>query len=322
MKEILMTKGAKILVDVCTKVKPGDKVLIATDMVKTNIAKVLAAVVKERGAEVIISVMVPREKAGQEPPLAVAAAMKEADVVFSPVSYSITHTYAVKEAAEAGARIIVMTDFTEELMMGGGIEANFDELKPICKGVANKLAQGKKLRLTTPGGTDLTMDITGRRGNALYCVVEPGEFSTVPTVEANTSPLEGTVNGKIVANASIPYLGIGLLEQPVYMEVEDGYITKIEGGRQADVFRKDLESQKDKNAFNVAEIGLGLNPKCKMMGIMLEDEGVRGTAHIGIGTSITLGGKIKTTCHYDAIMWHPKVEIDGKIIVDDKVVNI
>ena len=81
------------------------------------------------------------------------------------------------------------------------------------------------------------------------------------------------------------------------MEVKNGYITKIEGGRQADVFREDLESQKDKNAFNIAEIGLGLNPKCKMIGIMLEDEGVKGTAHIGIGTSITLGGKIKTTCH-------------------------
>lgn len=95
-------------------------------MVKTNIAKELATVVKERGAEVIISVMIPREKAGQELHLTVAAAMKEADVVFSPVSYSITHTYAVKEAAEAGTRIIVMTDFTDELMIGGGIDANFD----------------------------------------------------------------------------------------------------------------------------------------------------------------------------------------------------
>jgi len=322
MKNILMTKGAKILVDICTKVKPGEKVLIVTDMLKTNIAEVLAGVVKERSAEVMIFVMVPREKAGQEPPLPVAAAMKKADVIFSPVSYSITHTYAVKDAVAAGARIIVMTDFTEELMMGGGIEANFNELKPICKGVTQKLADGKKLHLTTPGGTDLTMDITGRRGNALYCVVEPGEFSTVPNIEANTSPLEGTANGLIVGDASIPYLGIGVLEEPVYLKVKDGYIVSIKGGRQADVFRNDLESQKDKNAFNIAEIGLGLNPKCKMMGIMLEDEGVQGTAHIGIGTSITLGGTIKTSCHYDVIMWKPKVEIDGKIIVHDKKVYL
>ena len=47
MKNILMAKGAKILVDICTKVKPGEKVLIVSDMFKTNIAEVLALVAKE-----------------------------------------------------------------------------------------------------------------------------------------------------------------------------------------------------------------------------------------------------------------------------------
>jgi 2,5-dihydroxypyridine 5,6-dioxygenase len=322
MKDILMTKGAKVLVDICTKVKAGEQVLIVTDMVKVNIAKVLASVVKERGAEVIISVMIPRKKAGEEPPASIAAAMQKANVVFSPVSYSITHTHAVKNAVSSGARIVVMTDFTEDMMIEGGIEANFDELKPICKKVANALAEGNKIKLTTPGGTELEMDATGRRGNALYCVVEPGEFSTVPTVEANTSPLEGTTSGKIIVDASIPYLGIGLLQQPVQVEVKGGFITKIEGGVQADILRKDLESQKDKNAFNIAELGLGLNPQCKMCGIMLEDEGVMGTAHIGIGTNITLGGKIKTSCHYDLIMWKARVEVDGKVIIENEEVKI
>lgn len=322
MIDILMVRGAKVLVDVCTKVKPKDKVLIITDMFKFNLVNVLAGVTKERGAEVIVSIMKPRKKAGQEPPVSVSEAMKEADVVFSVVSYSITHTHAVKNAVSCGARIIVMTDFTEDLMIQGGIEANFDELKPICKKVANRLAEGKKVRLTTPGGTDLQMDITGRRGNALYCVVEPGEFSTVPTVEANTSPIEGSANGKIVVDASIPYLGIGLLKEPIQVEVRNGFITKIEGGYQADILKKDLESQKDKNVFNIAEMGLGLNPKCRMIGIMLEDEGVMGTAHIGIGTSITLGGNIKTSCHYDLIMWKAKVEVDGKVIIEDEQVKI
>jgi leucyl aminopeptidase (aminopeptidase T) len=322
MIDILMVKGAKVLVDVCTKVKPRDKVLIITDMFKFNLVNVLAGVAKERGAEVIVSVMKPRKKAGQEPPVSISEAMKEADVVFSVVSYSITHTNAVKDAVSGGARIIVMTDFNEGLMIQGGIEANFDELKPICKKVANRLAEGKKVRLTTPGGTDLQMDITGRRGNALYCVVEPGEFSTVPTVEANTSPVEGSAHGKIVVDASIPYLGIGLLKEPIQVEVRNGFITKIEGGYQADILKKDLESQKDKNVFNIAEMGLGLNPKCRMIGIMLEDEGVMGTAHIGIGTSITLGGNIKTSCHYDLIMWKAKVEVDGKVIIEDEQVKI
>jgi leucyl aminopeptidase (aminopeptidase T) len=316
MKELLMTKGAKTLVDVCTKVKPGETVLIVTDMHKINIGKTIAGVAMSREAEVILSVIQPRERNGQEPPEAVAEAVKKADVVFTPVSYSITHTHAVKNAAAEGTRLIVMTDFTEEMMMHGGIEADFEEIKPVCRKVADKFAGGNRLKLTTPEGTSLELDITGRRGNALYCIVEPGEFSTVPTVEANVSPIEGSANGRIVANASIPYLGIGVLQEPVHVDVADGFIKKIEGGIQAEMLRKDLESHGDKNAFNIAEIGVGLNPKCRMCGIMLEDEGVISTCHIGVGTNITLGGNIKAPVHYDLLMWEPKIEVDGEIVLD------
>lgn len=322
MEDLLMLKGAKTLVDVCTKVKPKETVLIVSDMTKVPIAKTIATVAKDRGAEVIISIMEPRQRAGQEPPDPVAQAMLKADVVFSPVSFSITHTHAVKNAAAAGARIIVMTDFREEMMIRGGIEADFDSIKPVCKGVARKLEDGKSLHLTTPGGTDLKMDITGRRGNALYCLVEPGEFSTVPTVEANTSPQEGSAEGVIICDASIPYLGIGVIEEPVIVTVEKGFIVDIKGGRQAQILKEDLASHNDPNVCNIAEIGVGLNPKCRMCGIMLEDEGVLSTAHIGIGTNITLGGHTKASVHYDLLMWHPKIVVDGKTILNGKEVNI
>jgi leucyl aminopeptidase (aminopeptidase T) len=159
------------------------------------------------------------------------------------------------------------------------------------------------------------MDITGRRGNALYCVVEPGEFSTAPTVEANVSPIEGSANGRLVADASIPYLGIGVLTQPVIVEVEHGRITRIEGGGQAETLRKDLESHGDRSVYNIAELGVGLNPKCRMCGFMLEDEGVISTCHIGIGTNITLGGDTKAPVHYDLLMWTPTVEVDGQVVI-------
>ncbi len=106
------------------------------------------------------------------------------------------------------------------------------------------------------------------------------------------------------------------------MEVRDGFITRIEGGRQAEVLRRDLESHGDRNSFNIAELGVGLNPKCKMIGIMLEDEGVLGSAHIGIGTNITLGGTIKAPCHYDLLVWYPRIEIDGEVVIDGKEVRV
>ena len=61
-------------------------------------------------------------------------------------------------------------------------------------------------------------------------LVGPGEFSTVPTIEANFSPLEGTAGGIIAADASIPYLGIGVLKEPVKCRVEKGFMVGIEGG--------------------------------------------------------------------------------------------
>jgi len=322
MKELLMLKGAKTLIDVCTKVKPGETVLVVTDMYKLNIAKVIAGVAMDRGAEAIVTVIHPRERNGQEPPDAVAAAMKKADVVFTPVTRSITHTHAVKDAAAQGTRLIVMTDFTEEMMIGGGLEADFEELKPVCKRVAQKFADGKTLVLTTPAGTHLQLDITGRRGNALYGLVEPGQFSTAPTVEANVSPIEGSANGHLVVDASIPYIGIGVLTEPIHVDVKDGVITRIQGGAQARALQKDLESHGDPNVFNIAELGVGLNPKCRLCGIMLEDEGVISTCHIGIGTNITLGGNTKAAVHYDLLMWAPTVVVDGERVLEAEQVLV
>lgn len=316
MTQALMFKGARTIMDDCVSLKKGERLCVVTDAHKLHIAQVLAAAGIERGAETVLLVMEPRAKAGQEPPDAIAHAIRHSDVVLCPVGRSITHTYAVKEAAKAGARILVMTDFTDETLVRGGIEADFKAVKPVCKGMAEAFAMGNSLHIQSPGGTDLRVDISGRRGNALYCIVEPGEFSTVPTVEANVSPVEGSASGRIVADASIPYLGIGLLDEPVIADVSEGYITSIRGGKQAATLLRDLESHGDRNCFNIAEVGLGLNPKCRMIGVMLEDEGVVGSAHIGIGTSIQLGGTIKAPMHYDLLMWNPTITIDGKIVFE------
>jgi leucyl aminopeptidase (aminopeptidase T) len=281
-----------------------------------KIAEVLAMAVRERDAEPILAVMIPRRGHGEEPPACIAEAMKKANVILPPVSTSITHTKAVKEATAAGSRAVALTAFTEDLLIRGGIQADFKKLKPICLEVARRFGEAKMVKLTTPTGTSLTLRKEGRRGNALYCIVGPGEFSPVPNVEANFSPLEGTAEGVIVADASIPYLGIGLLREPVRCKVEKGFIVAIDGGTQADILKRDLQARKDPNCYNIAELGVGLNPESRMTGIMLDDEGVWGSVHIGIGSNITLGGNIKAAIHYDLLMWGAAIELDGKAILE------
>ncbi len=322
MKNILMSKGAKTLVEVCAAVKPQENVLIVTDFAKMPIAEAVATAAYSLGAEVAICTIVPRSGHGQEPPPPIAEAMKNADVIFTPVTYSITHTRAVKNACEAGSRIIAMTDFREHMLIKGGLEADFNETKIMCQKMAQAFEKSTEVVLTSTGGTRLTMRKEGRPGNALFCIVEPGQMSPAPNVEANFSPIEGSAEGVIVADASIPYIDIGILTEAVIATVEKGMITDIKGGHQANLLANDLRSRNDPQVYNVAELGVGLNPKCLMQGIMLEDEGVYGSVHIGIGTNITLGGNVKAAIHYDLLMWGGTIELDGNIVLEKGEVRL
>ncbi|MBI4337173.1 MAG: aminopeptidase [Chloroflexi bacterium] len=315
-----MLAGARILVTTCTNVQPGEQVLIVADRGTLSIAEVLAQAAGERGAEATLAVMPQRAADSQEPPPTVAAAMKAADVIFTPVSRSITHTAAMKLAVAAGARAAVLTAYTEDLLMSEALRVDFAALAPVCKEVARRLTAARKAHLTTPAGTDLRMDLTGRKANGLTCIVAKGEFSPVPNIEANIVPLEGSPEGVIIADASVPYLGIGVLREPVRLRVQGGRIVSVEGGQQAQVLRQAWESQKDPNAYNIAELGIGLNPKARMTGVMLEDEGVYGSVHIGTGTSITLGGTVKASSHYDLLLWKPTLVLDGVLLLKDGVV--
>lgn len=315
MKKILMSRGARTIVEMCAGVKSGERALVVTEPCMLSMAEAIATAVFAVGAEPVIAIIPPRKSDSEEPPDTVAAAMKACDVFFNVVDKSITHTKATRDAAAAGARGMIMTAFTEEMLAGGGIEADFPAIAPQCKAVAQAMAGAKVIHLTSPGGTNLTLSAKGRPGNALTCMISPGQFTTVPTIEANVSPLEGSAEGVIVADASMPYIGIGLLTQPIKAKVEKGMIVSIEGGAQAVTLAANLASKNDPNVYNVAELGIGLNPKCHFSGAMLEDEGVYGSVHIGIGTNITLGGHIKAACHYDLIMTGATIVADGRPVL-------
>lgn len=314
-----MMKGARTLVGPCTNVGTGESVLIVTDPRMSSIGEAVAAAVRERGAEPVIVIIEQRSSDSTEPPRPVAEAMKASDVVFSAVSISITHTRAVKDAVAAGARAIALTAVTEEMLVSGGLDADFGQVKRRCQAVGERMARAKEVHLSSREGTDLAFQVEGRRVNVMPCVVGPGEFSPAPTAEVNFSPIEGTANGIIVADASIPYLGIGLLKKPIRFTVRDGFIVEIEGGDpdQVGTLKAAWERQADPNVYNIAEMGIGMNPNCRFTGIMLEDEGVLGSIHIGTGTNITLGGTIKARSHYDLIMSKPTLRLDGEILIQD-----
>ncbi len=310
-KELM--RGARQLVEVNGRVAEGEPVVIVTDPEMERYATLVAEAARARGAVVTTCIMPVRGQDGQEPPEPVARAMAEARVIFSPVSISITHTRAMRAALEAGARAILMTAYTDEILTSPALlETDFHAQVAICHKIGDAFTGGSQLRLTSPKGTDLTFSMEGRIANVLTNLPDPGQLAPVPDIEVNVVPVTGSANGRLIADASVPYLGIGILEEPVVCTMEDGYITRMEGGAEADRLRVYLSSFGDRNCFNVAELGVGLKPNARLTGEMLEDEGVLGTIHIGIGTSHTLGGEIVAPTHYDLLMWEPTSEGDGR----------
>lgn len=321
MNEIRFAKSFKKIVEVNGRVKAGEKVVIVADYSMADIATQLSTAVSAAGGEVSLCFMDQRALDGQEPPAPIAAAMREADIVFSPVKYSITHSQAMKKALENGARSIQMTAHNEAVLLSSALlKTDFEAQVPRCHflGDAFTKGRGKQVRLTSPKGTDLTFTIGGKKTNVLTNIPNPGELAPIPDIEVNVVPVTGSANGTLIIDASVPYLGIGVLKEDMKCEVRDGLIISMEGGAQTRFLKEKLDSYGDPNCYNVAELGVGMNPGAELTGNMLDDEGVIGTIHIGIGTSSTLGGDVIAPMHYDLIMWEPTIEIDGQVVLENK----
>ena len=311
-----MKKGAEILVRTCADVQASEDVVVVTDVQCMPIAQAVAENAREVGA--IVSIVIPPERSidNEEPGSAVAAAILGADVVFLPVTLAMAHTRAVREAIGAGARVLSMTAFTERMMLEGGLFTDFRARQPLCQGLAAMLTHGEHLRVTNPSGTDLSMSLVGVTGNSHACLLDGPGFSAVPNIEANCAPTQGTAEGVFVCDGSIPYYGVGTIRDPVTFRISDGFVTDISGGDQATFLKDLLARQEDPWVYNVAQFAFGLNPACtEFTGEMLNDEGVNGTVHIGIGTSANLGGQVTAKTHFDAITQAPTVWIDSEPVL-------
>ena len=250
-------------------------------------------------------------------------ALKAADVVFLPVTLAMAHTRAVREAIGEGARVLSMTAFTEGMMESGGLFTDFAARKPTCLALAQRLTKGSTLRVTNPAGTDLTMSLEGVTGNSHACLLDGPGFSAVPNIEANCSPTQESGEGVFVCDGSIPYYDVGVTREPVTFRISEGFVTSIEGGEQAHFLDELLTAQEDRWVYNLAQFAFGLNLDCTdFTGEMLNDEGVNGTVHIGVGTSANLGGPVSAKTHFDAICRDPTVWIDDEVVVRDGEVLI
>jgi leucyl aminopeptidase (aminopeptidase T) len=319
---IEMMPGAMKAVNQCAGVKPGENVVIACDTNKMRLAEALAAAAYAVGGIPTITVFLPTGAHGAQVPEPVVGACARSDVFFLPTTWSMTHTDARIEAIKNGARGTTMCEVTEDCLCTGGILADYEENDRLGRKLGAVIGKGKKIRMTSSAGTDLTGEITERPvqyETGLFR--EPGQFAALPNSELNISPIEGTTEGVIVGNVRL--MGFGILpDEPVTIEVKAGEVIRITGGKAADYLNETLKSFDDRKAYNLAEFAVGLNSFCRSYATNLEDLGKLGFGHHGIGSSYAIGGDVLAPCHIDVIYSEATLEIDGQVILDKGTVLV
>jgi leucyl aminopeptidase (aminopeptidase T) len=312
-----MKNAARVILNKCMGLKSKETCLILTDNSddKQEISELLfeeASKISEVVEEQIIAVA---QVNGEEPDKFIALKMLEFDVILMLTEKSMTHTVARIEASKNGARIASMPGITKEIMKRC-IDVNYDEMQELTNNICDKLDVAKKVRITTELGTDLTFSVNGRKshGRKAGINIELGDCSNLPEAESYIAPVEGTANGVYFVDAS--QAGVGKVDSAIKITVKDGFAIKIEGDNQAVEFDEMLKGINDKNAYNIAELGIGTNKKAIVTGVILEDEKVYGTCHIALGNNFGFGGKVEVGVHVDGVINKPTIFFDDEKVFD------
>jgi aminopeptidase len=281
-------------------------VLIVTDTLRLKIAKSLYDTAREMNCDAIMMTMPPRSRHGEEPPRAVAEAMRNVDVVIAPTTMSLTHTAARKQANDAGVRTASMPGVTEQMMIEGGLTANPREVMDHTRRLAEMFKGASEIRLTSELGTDISFEVDTSKWNLdVGCCRQRGCSTNLPAGEVYTAP--ENCKGTVVIDGSMA--GLELLKHPIKIQVKEGRAVDVRGDRANEVLK--ILNPFGDEARNIAELGIGTNPRARMIGVVLEDEKVRGTAHVALGDNSTIGGHVVAGVHLDGIIRKPRVFADG-----------
>jgi len=293
--------------------KPEETLLIISDETEREIAQSLLEEGKKLCKEAFLVEMKSREINGQEPPPQIAELMKTVDVVICPTQKSLTHTDARREAVKFGVRVATMPGIQVETMVRC-LNADAEKVIELTKKIAEALRKTSEIKVVTEKGTNITMPMKDRQVLESTGVLRnKGESGNLPSGEVYLAPWEDKSNGSIIIDGSMA--GIGMLSEPIKVEVVNGYAEKITGGKDADKLNTMLDKA-GREARAVAEFGVGTNYKAELIGEILEDEKVYGTIHIAFGNNKSMGGNISVGSHLDGLIKQPDVYFDGRLIME------
>jgi len=255
------------------------------------------------------------------------AALKASDLVldlmtllFSPEQHEILST---------GTKILLAVEPPEILARLVPTEADYHRVQA---GV--KLLKGRRvMRVTSTAGTDLHLPLGEYPITAEYGFVDqPGRWDHWPSGFVFTWPNEGAASGRIVLNKGDVLLPQkSMVTEPITLTVDKGYVTRIEGGLDAELLREYIDSFADPEAYAISHIGWGLQKRAywstlglydREASIGMDARAVSGNFLFSLGPNNEAGGSRTTACHIDIPMRRCNVFVDDlQVVADGQVVE-
>ncbi len=187
--------------------------------------------------------------------------------------------------------------------------------------LAERLERATTLHLTDSAGrTNLYLNIAGRPIERDDGVIGPEDIAmgqlylNMPSGEVCFAPPETSARGRAYIEMAFwqgqPLRGLEL-------EFEDGFVRAIRADEGLELFNETVANGGG-DAARLGEFGLGLNPAVdRVTGLLLLDEKMIGTAHLALGENRPLGGINNSALHWDLVIQHATVAIDGEIVLKD-----
>jgi leucyl aminopeptidase (aminopeptidase T) len=306
---------AEVIVRRLVRPEAGDPFLIIVDSSgDLNFAQACLAAGLRAGADaqLIIKSRYVRGTASEPGPI-LSDAIRASKLVLA-LCEGIVRAPAMIEARNNGTRLL-MSDINgiEDYVVRALLDVDIEAMNRNAELVAKLWDRTRRCRVTSPQGTDLSFELAPRTsviGDG--ALSEDGEVDFFPGAQVSIAPVEKTINGTIVVDASDSVQGV--VNTDYAFTVENGVIIAVDGGREAGVMRDWLKTCHDETIYKLCHFSIGLNPQAGISGNMLEDERLLAGIDFGFGyQDPAFGGTVGLSpYHMDIMLATPTIYLDGQ----------
>jgi 2,5-dihydroxypyridine 5,6-dioxygenase len=259
--------------------------------------------------------------------LAAQRALECADLIVDTML--LLHSPEQEQILRTGTRILLVVEPPEVLAR---MLPTLEDKQRVTE-AARILAAARSIHVTSRAGSDFRARLGQYPTVTEYGFAdEPGRWDHWPSGFLFSWPDEGSAEGTLVLDVGdilLPFKNY--LRERIVLEIENGSITSIKGGFEAEYLREYMAYFRDPEVYGISHIGWGLQPRAqwtamglhdKNDGMVMDARAFEGNFLFSTGPNTEVGGSRKTPCHMDIPLRACTVMLDGKpVVLDGKVVK-